>query len=248
MATALYPFDLVQLGMEATKGTIVAATRRIVGDGVYGEQQDFYRPPYARGVRANVGGAGVITRKGSIFDIQTDLSAEQILWPWLTGVVGAVTPVGAGADKTWTFTPALTTGVPTIDAASIEYAQADGVTNHYFGKAAYAMTSSFKIDWAFNQPAKLSWSMFARSRADRSSHGRAGALPHARAAGHEPAGRLPRYDLRRTRRHPAPHHRPQRQLPVRHRLRPGLHRRRERQPRVHEAHGRQHQGEAQPRP
>ena len=35
MANAIVPFDLVQMAIEATKGTIAVATRRIVGNGVY---------------------------------------------------------------------------------------------------------------------------------------------------------------------------------------------------------------------
>jgi hypothetical protein len=75
-----------------------------------------------------------------------------------------VTGVGAGDDKTWTFVPQLNTGIPTIDTATIEYLRSDGSTNHFYAEAGHAMTSSFGIEWAFNQPAMLSWDMFARTR------------------------------------------------------------------------------------
>lgn len=162
--TAIWPLDKVQLGIESTKGTLLAATRLIRSNATLAEEQDLYRSDYPQGYRANVGGAGSIMRKGVTVEVETDLTAEEMLWPLLTGVKGAVTPTGAGADKTWTFSPELTTGIPTIDTATVELLHSDGTTNHYYGECGYGMTSSFKIDWAVNQPAKLSWSMFARAR------------------------------------------------------------------------------------
>lgn len=164
MADALYPFNLIQIGRETTKGTLVAATRKLVGDGTFTEEQDFYRPPYATGRRGNVGGAGVITRKGMMLDVATDLTAEEILWLLETGIKGQVAGVDSAGDVTWTFEPELTTGVPTIDTATVELVRSDGVTNHYYGEFGYAMCSKFKIEWAFNEPVKLSYTMFGRAR------------------------------------------------------------------------------------
>lgn len=163
MATAIYPLNKIQLGIESTKGTIVPATRLMQGDGDWMEEQDFYRSAYPQGVRANVGGAGVITRKGVGLKFETELTAEEILWPLMTGVRGQVAAVGAGADKTYTHTPQLTTGIPTIDTATIEAIRSDGSTNHFAREAGYGLTSGFDIEWAFNQAAKLSWEMFARA-------------------------------------------------------------------------------------
>jgi len=163
MAASLVPFNKLQIGKETTKGTLVPATVELPGEFTLDEQQDFYRSPYPAGVRANVGGAGQITRKGVILDAASDLTAEDILWPLHTGVLGGVTPSGVG-PYTYTFTPVLTTGVPVIDAATLEFMRADGVTNHYAGEVGYALTKSFRIEWAFNEAAKLSWQMFARAR------------------------------------------------------------------------------------
>ncbi len=172
MATAIQPFDRLQLGIETTKGTAVAATRIIRCNATLEEIENFYRSPYAAGYRANVGGAGVITEKGFGVSVETELTAEEILWPLLTGVRGGVTPTAGGTgDQTWVFTPQLTTGVPTLDAATLEALRSDGATNHYLAQAAYAMTSGFRIDWAFNDVAKLSWQMFARARQNASPTG-----------------------------------------------------------------------------
>lgn len=167
MATSIVPFRKMQIGMEATKGTLVAATRVLVGNNHLAEVLNTYRSPHPRGVRATVGGAGVFTRKGSEVTVDTELTAEEILWFLLTGIKGGVTGVNSSSDYTWTFTPQLTTAAITIDAATVEFIQGDGTTNHYYGEAGYAMTESFKIDWSADSPSdpvKLSAKMFARAR------------------------------------------------------------------------------------
>jgi hypothetical protein len=166
MATAIMPLDKLQLGIEvvSTKGTAVAATRLIRANSTLAEEQDYYRSDYPQGIRANVGGAGSIMRKGVMLGVETDLTAEEVLWPLMTGVLGSVSPTGGGNAKTWTFTPELTTAVTTIQSATVEMLHSDGSTNHYYGESSYCMTSSFKCDWAFNQPSKLSWNMFGRAR------------------------------------------------------------------------------------
>lgn len=164
MATAIEQFTKLQGGIETTKGTLVAATRLLQGQGYLHEQLDFYRSPYPRQIRATVGGAGSIVRKGVMVNFESELTFEEVLWPLLTGVVGAVTPTATASLQTWVFTPVLTTGVPTIDAATFEFIRSDGVTNHYYGESGYCMTDSFSIEFNFNQPAKLSWQMFGRAR------------------------------------------------------------------------------------
>lgn len=164
MATAIQPLNRLQLGIETTKGTLVAATRLIECDAKVIEEIEYYRSNYPTGYRANTGGAGAVVMQGTRFEIPTDLTAEEILWPLLTGVRGGVSAVGAGSDKTWTFTPQLTTGIPTLDAATVEAIRSDGSTNHYYGESGYGLTEGFTIEWAFNQAAKLTWKMFGRAR------------------------------------------------------------------------------------
>jgi hypothetical protein len=167
MVTALTQFERLQLGIEVvtTKGTAVPATRQIVGNHAFSEEQDFYRSPYPAGFLANVGGAGTIMRKGVAVDIDTELSAEDVLWPLMTGVLGSVTPSTVDTSgKSWLFTPQLTTGVKTIQSATAEFIRGDGTTNHYYGESSYLMTESFKFDWNFNQIAKMGARMFGRAR------------------------------------------------------------------------------------
>ncbi len=167
MATSIVPFRKTQIGMETTKGTLVAATRVLPGNHHLIEGIDFYRSAHPRGVRATVGGAGIITRKGCEIEFDTELTAEEILWFLLTGIRGGVTGVNSSGDYTWTFTPQLTTGVPTLDAATVEFMMGDGATNHYYGEAGYAMTSGFRIEWSADNPSdpvKFTARMFARAR------------------------------------------------------------------------------------
>lgn len=164
MATAIRPLRKMQMGIEGTKGTLVAATRVIVGDGVLIERRQRYRSTYPRGYRANVGGAGVLVKQWSEIAVDTELSAEQILWPLRTGVRGSVSGTNSNNAFTYTFTPQLNTGVVTLDSATVEFTQSDGSSAHYYGEAGYAMTESFKIDSTPEDIAKLSWKMFGRAR------------------------------------------------------------------------------------
>lgn len=164
MATSIRPLDKVQFGLESVKGTLVAATRLIRANAVIREEQDPYRSDYPQGIRANVGGAGAIMRKSTSFDFEGDGNAQEVLWPLSTGILGAVTPTGGGAAKTWVFAPQLTTAILTLDTATIEALHSDGSTNHIYIEAGYALTESFQFDWVFNQPMKMSWRMFARAR------------------------------------------------------------------------------------
>lgn len=166
MPTSIVPLSKAQFGIEGTKGTAVAATRLLDANCEAAEEQDFYRSDYPRGVRAMTGDVGVIVRKGMTFNFDSDLSAEQVLLPLLTGIASVTPTAGTTPDTSqkWVFAPSLSSGDPSLKTATLEYVQGDGTTNHYFGKSAYAFTQSFKVDYAFNQVGKLSWVMAGRAR------------------------------------------------------------------------------------
>lgn len=166
MADAILPLRKTQYGIESVKGTLVAATKVLVGSGRLSEEQDFYRSPWPSGYRANVGGAGVVTRRGTMLEWETDLSAEQVLIPLLTGIKGGITATGEDGDKTWAFAPEITTGIQTVDTLTIEHIESDGSANHYASEAGYFLTQSFRIEWAAQEAAKLRWTMFGRARQD----------------------------------------------------------------------------------
>lgn len=163
MATAIYPLNKIQLGIESTKGTLVAATDVIRCDGELIEEQGFYRSQYPQGVRAMAGNLGVLVSKGYTLNVETELTSEEPLWPFETGIIGGISPSGGGNAKTWVYTPELTTGIPTIKTATVEGIRSDGSTNHFAREFGYAMTRSMRFEWAFNEVAKFGWSMFGRA-------------------------------------------------------------------------------------
>lgn len=164
MALAIPSLNKVQIGREAAKGTLVPATRLLFGKADIKEIRDYYRAQYNRGVRANTGGAGSLAMQAVEINVEQDLAPGQVLWPFLTGFRGNISPTGAGADKTWAFTPELTTALPTIDTATVEFVDSDGTTNHYYGEAGYCLTKSIALEYLFNAPVKLRYSMFGRAR------------------------------------------------------------------------------------
>mgnify|MGYP007071626854 CR=1 FL=1 len=161
MSAAFNQFRLVQVGKETVKGTGVAATKKLRGDLTTAERISRYYSMYPQGYRANPGGTGVAVAQGFGASFASELTFEEILWFLLTGIKGGVTGAGAGTDKTWDFTPQLTTA-PTLDAMTMEYTESDGSTNHVARNVAYGMTKGFKVDWAFNQEAKFSADVFGR--------------------------------------------------------------------------------------
>lgn len=163
MATAIETLRKVQIGRESTKGTLVAATKQLVGRADLREEQDFYRSEMPIGIRGNVGGAGVITRAGSMIDFESELTAEEILWFLLTGVQGQVTPTGTD-DYTWVFEPDLVAADIDIDTATVEVVESDGTTNHVASEVGYAMTSSLRIEWTPTGQVDFNASMFGRKR------------------------------------------------------------------------------------
>jgi hypothetical protein len=162
MATAINPFRKLQVGRETTKGTLVAATRQLVGDWSYEETSERYRSAFPRGINANTGGAGVDLIKAARVSVDTELTFEEILWPLLLGVRGAVTPGGAGDAKTWVFDPQLTVE-PTLDTATVEVVEGDGTTNHIAREFGYAFLDEFEVEWATNEVAKLKYSLVGRA-------------------------------------------------------------------------------------
>lgn len=166
---ALTTFRRLQVGREATPGTLVPATRQIIGDGALNETAQKYFSPYPMGVRVDGGGAGTTLQRGTEFSVDTELTAEEILWPLLTGIEGGVTPTpgatGDEAAQTWVFAPPPTAGsADIIDTMTMEYLQSDGVTNFLVNRAGNCFTSGFTLNWAASQIATMNWTGMGRAR------------------------------------------------------------------------------------
>ena len=162
MAEALTPFRKLQVGIETTSGTLVAATRQLIGEWNFTEPREYYRSSYPAGVNANVGGAGVATQNASRLEVSTELTFEELIWVLSLGVKGGITPTTSTDTETWVFTPEIT-GIPTIKGATFEVMEFDGVTNHIAREFGYGLVESFGIEWAAGAEAKLNYTVFGRA-------------------------------------------------------------------------------------
>jgi hypothetical protein len=165
MSSGIKVLTVVQAGVESVKGTLVAATRRLVADARFRRIEDFHEfEEQNSGVFARVPRGPVKIRNASELDLKGPFDFQQILLPLLSGMVGSVTGVGAGADKTWTFTPSVTAPV-SIDTYTMEFEEASGddVAEMEFG---YGITTDLEISGDAEGVGEMSWKMFGRETQD----------------------------------------------------------------------------------
>lgn len=157
---AQYRLRRLQRAPEASLGAGGPATFQIVGDWTYTPQDDRYFSDYPRGVRAPVTAGGVSILKGGALQVTSELTYEEILDPLsslATEVASGTTPL-----YTHTFTPILTAD-PAPKSLYYEFVETDGASNIFASSAAAGLCSQFTLDWAFNQKANLSYTMFLRA-------------------------------------------------------------------------------------
>lgn len=165
MTSGIKILETVQVGKEVTKGTAVVATRRIIGDARYRRIQDVYEfLDQNSGVFARVPRVGVVTRHASQIEIRCPLDFTQILLPLQSGMVGGVTGVGAGADKTYTFTPSTSTP-PALEAYTVEYVERSPDDNAEM-EFSYGITEEIEITGTTDNMSELRFRMFGRASAD----------------------------------------------------------------------------------
>lgn len=119
----IHQLKLFQLGKETTRGTAVAATKKIAGSLDVEIEDEWDRPEHVLG-RQSLFEKGIATRLLQQVGLKYSGPAyyEQLLW-WLgMGVVGGVTGVqqGVTAAYLWTYEPTLATG-NAPDSYTIEY-------------------------------------------------------------------------------------------------------------------------------
>ena len=167
MSNAIKVATLIQIGKETTRGTAVAATRKILTKAATYKVMETLEEFEGQmtGVLARTAVAPVVTRNGTEFEIVTDLDFEQILLALLSGVKGAVTPTtpGSGEARLWTFTPSVTAD-PLPTTYTIEYAERDmdASPNELGLEAPYGFTTGFEIAGGQDQLPQLTISMVAR--------------------------------------------------------------------------------------
>jgi len=161
MPTALQALRRLQLGKETTPGTVAQATVAIPASWEQDEQVNVGKLKGVTGYRIAPAN-GPIVGRGFGLAVETELTAEEILWPLLTGLA-SVTPSGSGPAYTWTFAPSLG-GHAQVATATAECIKTDGAANHYVAIVPYCFTTKFSIEWNATDLAALKWEMAGRAR------------------------------------------------------------------------------------
>lgn len=146
MTNAIKAATQLAIGKESTRGTAVAASRRIItkdASVTYEDVSETHEDQMA-GTLARTAVAPTNTRNGSAIQVTNDLDFENILFALLSGVKGGVTPTGA-TEYTWTFQPGVSAD-PAPDTYTVEYAESDfGVPARDMREMPYCFTTEFNI-------------------------------------------------------------------------------------------------------
>ena len=154
-------FSYLQLGKESTPGTAVPATRMLYpdGTGLWGLDRMRTRHDSAnRGTRTNITHAtqqGVIVRIPFSTASDVGVSFDELIYPF-SQLKGGQTGSGAGADKTWTFTPPQT-GANNQEAFTAEYG--DDIQNY---EAEYCQASDWTLSFGVDDLTQLQMNLFGR--------------------------------------------------------------------------------------
>ena len=150
----------VQIGIETTAGTLVAATRKIPY--VTGS----YRPIVDRKTLEEKGTvladtADVVVRRGSELELTEELNTETLIAALLCSLA-EVSPVALSGAQQWTFTPAVTapSGLAT---ATVEIAATDGSTDTYQGRFGFARATAISIE-ASSDTAQITTTWMGRAK------------------------------------------------------------------------------------
>jgi len=148
MTNAIKAATQLAVGVESTRGTAVAAARRIVTKDAsiaYEDVSEAHADQMA-GLLSRTAIAPTNTRNGSVISITNDLDFQQILLFLMSGIKGGISGVGGAADKTWTFDPAPTAD-PIPDTFTVEYAESDFAAspNRIMREMAYCFTTALNI-------------------------------------------------------------------------------------------------------
>lgn len=145
----------ILIGEESTKGTAVAATAALLGKLSIEPKPTKHSPEESRGsLITPYRSVKVAEEVGLTFE--GDATFEQILYFLHMGVLGNVSPTGAGDDKTWTFTPAKS-AAGTFDSFTIE--AGDNVQQV---EVEFCMASKITLSGGMAAPATLKADMFGR--------------------------------------------------------------------------------------
>lgn len=162
VTAALRPLDRVQIGLEGTAGTAVAAIAQLLGQGYLQEMIERDRGNEARGLRATAGPLITLARWTEM-KFAGDLTPHDLLFPLCMGLKGDPAISGSG-PYVWTFDPALT-AAPTLKSATIECRHTDGTTAHVYVESQFNYCTGFKVSFGGAKArAKMEFSTVGRAR------------------------------------------------------------------------------------
>jgi hypothetical protein len=152
-------FTYANIGKETTRGTPVAPTRQMYVDGTGVLDVDpglRFHEDENSGVRTKIRRA-TQTKEDVNLRMRTvdGVSYDDLVWP-ISQLHGGLTGSGAGADKTWTFTPSQT-AANSPEAYSVDVG--DDTQNY---RCQYAMMRSFRLASALGDVTSLEADVFAQ--------------------------------------------------------------------------------------
>jgi hypothetical protein len=145
--------EITQFGREVTPGTAVAQTTRWVGQTNVDPDEPKNWARTQNGILFPRTQRGTIVQRAAKVHLESDLTFEQPLYILNMGMHALTTPTGAGADRTWQFTPSVT--APTLNTFTMGYRKSDGTTN-WDERIAYLFCESWEISANVGENAKIS--------------------------------------------------------------------------------------------
>ena len=150
----------VQIGIESTAGTLVAATRKIPY--VSGS----YQPIIERKTLEEKGTVladttDVVVRRGSELELTEELNTETLIAALLCSLA-EVTPTDLAGAYQWLFTPSVT--APSgLSTATVEIAATDGSTDTYQGRFGFGRCTALSIE-ASSDTAQITTTWMGRAK------------------------------------------------------------------------------------
>lgn len=155
MTSGLRALRKIQIGEESTKGDAVAATAGLAGVLTMKDSPTIHRPVEERGTLAEFSRSVKVANFAEL-TLESDATFEQILYLLHMGVLGAVSPGGAGDAKTWIFTPAMA-AAGVFDSFTFEFG--DDIEQW---EVEHCLAKAIEISGAMNEPMRIRGDIFGR--------------------------------------------------------------------------------------
>lgn len=153
---ALRTFTSARAALEATRGTDLTPTRIIYGESFdHGQTIATIRPEELRNSYEGFFSAAAGPEMNSL-DISGRVTYDDLAWHANLFFLGLLTPTGAGADRTWTFTPSNT--ADNVKTATIQLGYADTIASAPGVKLNYCIGDEFNLHFEKNDDGAVTFS------------------------------------------------------------------------------------------